>query len=103
PKRTRISYKTSKFQQRNSKLFSPFKSPLLKTKKSSSGDQQQSLQLSRCYIQENRLHNMRDDSIIAQNCPEIKKPFETITSNIILQIPPTEKPITLNLNLTFGK
>ncbi|CAG8692621.1 26124_t:CDS:2, partial [Racocetra persica] len=55
------------------------------------------------YIQENRLHNIRDDSIITQNCSEIRKLFETITSNIILQIPPTEKPITLNLNLTFGK
>ncbi|CAG8796437.1 43902_t:CDS:2, partial [Gigaspora margarita] len=110
PKCTRISYKTSKFQQHNSKLFSSFKSPLLKTKKSSSRDQQQSLQLSsnrtqedhlditqenhiqenqshimqEHYIQKNRLHNMRDDSIIVQNCPEIKKLFETITSNIIL-------------------
>ncbi|CAG8751953.1 37918_t:CDS:2 [Gigaspora margarita] len=43
---TRILYKTSKFQQCNSKLFLPFKSPLLKAKKSSSEDQQQSLQLS---------------------------------------------------------
>ncbi|CAG8580176.1 25302_t:CDS:2, partial [Racocetra persica] len=116
PKRTRKSNKTSKFQQRNSKLFSPlknqvpeinnkvFNNQLTLSKLPDDNMQNNRIQEDQLDImQENHIQENRDDSIITQNCPEIRKPFETITSNIILQIPPTEKPITLNLNLTFGK
>ncbi|CAG8839195.1 7461_t:CDS:2, partial [Gigaspora margarita] len=44
-----------------------------------------------------------DNLSIVQNHIKPRSVLEPVTNNIILHIPPTDKPLTINLTLTFGR
>ncbi|CAG8500532.1 10543_t:CDS:2, partial [Dentiscutata heterogama] len=121
-KKAKISNSKSNLQQ--NQFYNTQKNQLYKTQenRSYSIQENQSYNAQKnqsYYAQEDQLYNTHEDQSYnaqknqsyelvnhlntAQNYIRPRNALESITNNIILQIPLTDKPLTINLNLTFGK